>query len=117
MRTGNNQKGEPFYDNGFRRCQKVDLESFFRAAMGVNLFAYNFLDELRGEIETYGTSQRSAGDAHFDQLSAAFVAFFVCKRYIGEYVGQGNKIVQNPDELYEKVRFIYDLDELNNKII
>ena len=116
MRTGNNQKGEPFYENGFRRCQKVDLESFFRAAMGVNLFAYNFLEELRWEIETYGTQQRSAGDAHFDQLSAAFVAFFVCKRYIGEYIWQGNKIIKDPDELYEKVRFVQDLGGMSDKL-
>ena len=71
MWTGNNQKGEPFFDNGFWKATKTELESFFRAAMGTSVFAYNYLDEFRSELETYGTTARVDG-SHFDQLSSAF---------------------------------------------
>lgn len=93
MWTAQNKRWQPFFDNGFRRVSKVDLESFFRTNMGTMVFGYNFLEELRWEIEMYGTAIRSNGDSHFDQLSAAFVGFFVCKRYIGEFSDNytGNK--------------------------
>ena len=64
------------------KCNKLDLESIFRAAAGRKLFAYNYLSELRSEIEEYGVTTRSKGDGHFDQLSAGFCAYFICKRYI-----------------------------------
>ena len=86
MRTGNNQKGEPLFDNGFWKATKTDLESFFRAAMWNSVFAYNYLDEFRSELETYGTTARVDG-SHFDQVSSAFCWFFICKRYLGEIVG------------------------------
>lgn len=82
--TGTRSHSEPTYDNGVWKVSKDDLESFFRASMWTSLFAYNYLEDLRSEIEMYGITER-VWESHFDQLSSLFVAWFVCKRYVWEY--------------------------------
>lgn len=76
---------EATQDNWVWKVWKKDLESIFRVWMGDNLFWYNFLEELKSELETYWLSTKVDG-SHFDQLSAWFVAFFIWKRFIWDYV-------------------------------
>jgi len=99
---------EPTYDNGIWKANKKDLESIFRAWAGRDLFAYNYLTELRGEIEEYWVSTRSMGDGHFDQLSAGFCSYFICKRYIGDWIWDSRNLPWNPNDLYDHLQDIYD---------
>jgi hypothetical protein len=107
MWTGN-QKGEPVFDPvGFWKAAKQDLESMFRVNMGVTVFAYNYIEDLRSELEMYGTAQRVDG-AHFDIMSSCFVGFFVCNRYIGDFVGNGNKAPENPEDTVRAIRTFFE---------
>jgi hypothetical protein len=99
---------EPTYSDGMWKCNKVDLESIFRAAAGRKLFAYNYLAELRSEIEEYGVTTRSKGDGHFDQLSAGFCAYFICKRYIWDYVGEILKVPTTGEDMYDHLSELYN---------
>jgi len=100
LRTWNNNN-EPTYDNWVWKVSKVDLESFFRAAMGTVLFWYNYLSELKSEIEMYWVEER-VWQSHFDQLSAAFVAYFICKRYVGDnFANEANRPDFDADKIVD----------------
>lgn len=76
---------QPVFEDGIWKVRKIDLETLLRASLGINTFLYNYLDELKGEVDTYGMQDRVDG-SHFDQLSALMCANFACRKYIWDYV-------------------------------